>query len=126
MQIDKLDHVNLRTTQLDTMIGWYEDVLGMTAGPRPEFAFPGAWLYAGDAAVIHLVAIDGHPAVGSEEQLKLEHFAFTATGEESFETRLKARGETYRLSAPPGLGTVSINVWDPDGNHIHIDFRKGA
>ena len=37
MQIGKLDHVNLRTTQLDTMIAWYENVLGLTNGPRPGF-----------------------------------------------------------------------------------------
>ncbi|WP_269581362.1 VOC family protein [Roseibium sp. Sym1] len=125
MKIGKLDHVNLRTTQLDRMVSWYNDILGMSAGPRPDFAFPGAWLYAGDAAAIHLVGIEGDPAVGSEEHLKLEHFAFTATGADAFETRLKDRGETYRRSVQPGTGTVSFNVWDPDGNHIHIDFAQG-
>lgn len=122
MQIGKLDHVNLRTTQLDAMIAWYGDILGMPSGPRPDFPFPGAWLYAGDTAAIHLVGIDGTPAVGSEERLKLEHFAFTATDADAFEARLKERGEEYRRSVQPGNGTVSINVWDPDGNHIHIDF----
>jgi hypothetical protein len=22
----------------------------------------------------------------------------------------------------PGFGTVQVNVHDPDGNHIHVDF----
>ncbi len=126
MRIGKLDHVNLRTTQLNAMIAWYEDILGMPPGPRPDFPFPGAWLYAGDAAAIHLIGIDGDPAVGSEEKLKLEHFAFTATGAEDFEARLQERGENFRRSVQPGTGTVSINIWDPDGNHIHIDFTPGT
>ena len=42
MQIGKLDHVNVRTNQLDAMIGWYTDVLGMRTGARPDFPFPGA------------------------------------------------------------------------------------
>ena len=77
-QIQKLDHVNLRTTQLDNMIHWYGDVLGLRSGPRPGFGFPGAWLYAGEAAYVHLVGIPGQPASGSEVELKLEHFAFSA------------------------------------------------
>lgn len=125
MEIGRLDHVNLRTTRLDEMIAWYAEVLGMPAGPRPDFPFPGAWLYAGDAAAVHLVGIDGDPATGSEEKLKLEHFAFTASGEEAFEARLKARGERYRRSVQVGTGVVAYNVWDPDGNHIHVDFAPG-
>ncbi|WP_428650076.1 VOC family protein [Roseibium sp.] len=126
MHIEKLDHVNLRTTQLDILIAWYGDILGMQPGPRPDFPFPGAWLYAGEAAAIHLVGIEGDPAVGSESKLKLEHFAFTATGAEEFEQRLIARGEHYRRSVQPGTGAIAINVWDPDGNHIHVDFAPGT
>lgn len=125
MRIDKLDHVNIRTTQLDVLIAWYEDVLGLKIGPRPDFPFPGAWLYAGTAAVVHLVGIDETPATGSEKKLKLEHFAFTASGAEDFENLLRDRGEQYRRSVQPGTGTVAINVWDPDGNHIHVDFPPG-
>ncbi|MHA7772069.1 VOC family protein [Roseibium sp. M-1] len=126
MQIGKLDHVNLRTTQLEALVAWYGEVLGMHPGPRPDFTFPGAWLYAGGTAAIHLVGIEGDPAVGSEEKLKLEHFAFTATGAETFEQRLIARGERHRKSVQPGTGIVAFNIWDPDGNHIHVDFAPGA
>jgi hypothetical protein len=35
-------------------------------------------------------------------------------------TREKIEHETRRV---PGLGIVQVNVWDPDGNHIHIDFQ---
>lgn len=122
MKIGKLDHVNLRTTRLDELIAWYGDILGMEPGPRPDFPFPGAWLYAGNDAAIHLVGVEGQEATGSEAKLKLEHFAFTASGLEAFEARLNERGERYRRSVQPGTGTVAINVWDPDGNHIHVDF----
>ncbi|WP_298818384.1 VOC family protein [uncultured Roseibium sp.] len=122
MQIEKLDHVNLRTKQLQTMVVWYESVLGLMSGPRPDFPFAGAWLYAGEQAVVHLVEIEGDHAVGSEKELKLEHFAFTATGLEEFEHRLQQSGEEYRRSGPPGLDLVAFNLWDPDGNHIHVDF----
>lgn len=122
MQIGKLDHVNVRTTQLDRMIDWYTTVLGLRSGERPNFPFPGAWMYAGDSPVVHLVGIDGAPATGSEANLKLEHFALTATHCEAFTDRLQAMGENYRRGDVPGFNIIQINVWDPDGNHIHIDF----
>lgn len=126
MQIQQLNHVNLRTTRLETMIAWYQDVLGLTLGPRPDFSFPGAWLYAGETAFVHLVGIEGEPGTGSEVELKLEHFAFSATGGEAFEARLRERGERYRKSEIAELNIVAFNVWDPDGNHIHVDFQAGA
>ena len=122
MHIGKLDHVNVRTTQLDRMIDWYTTVLGMRSGERPNFPFPGAWMYAGDSPVVHLVGIDGEPATGSEANLKLEHFALTATHCKAFTDRLQAMGENYRRGDVPEFNIIQINVWDPDGNHIHIDF----
>ncbi len=122
MRIDRLDHVNLRTTRLDALIDWYTNVLGLRQGARPEFRFPGAWLYAGDAAVVHLVGIDAAPGAGSEAALKLEHFAFSATGRADFEAKLEALGERYERTPIPSFGLVQINLWDPDGNHLHIDF----
>ena len=122
MRLDRLDHVNLRTTRLDRMIAWYTEVLGMRRGDRPDFAFPGAWLYAGDAAAVHLVGIDAPPATGSEAEPRLEHFAFSASGRAEFEARLEARGERYRRVEIPSFAIVQINLWDPDGNHLHVDF----
>ena len=122
MPIERLDHVNLRTTQLSDMVAWYRDVLGLCEGWRPDFGFPGAWLYAGDQAVVHLIEIDTAPAVGSEQALKLEHFAFTARGAADFEATLKRLEIDCRKTTVPSSGTVAFNVWDPDGNHIHVDF----
>ena len=124
MQIGKLDHANVRTTQLQAMVDWYERVLGMRSGDRPDFPFPGAWMYAGDHAAVHLVGIEGAPATGSETKLKLEHFAFSATDRAGFEARLTELGEAYRISEVPGFGITQFNIWDPDGNHIHVDFMN--
>lgn len=122
MQLGKLDHVNIRTTQLDSLIDWYTNVLGMSIGYRPEFPFPGAWMYAGGVVSIHLVGIEGAAGSGSELSLKLEHFAFSATGRAVFEAKLQTMDEPYRRSEQPSISLVQYNVWDPDGNHIHIDF----
>lgn len=122
MPITKLDHVNVRTTQLEVMSDWYTQVLGLRSGFRPEFPFPGAWLYAGDTVVVHLVGIEGNAGLGSESELKLEHFALSATGLKAFENTLELAGEKYRRVELPQVGLVLFNLWDPDANHIHVDF----
>lgn len=50
VRIRYLDHVNLRTTLLDRLMAFYGDVLGFSQGPRPDFAFDGAWFYCGEQA----------------------------------------------------------------------------
>ena len=122
MEVQTLDHVNVRTRQLPSMIAWYEDILGLEVGPRPDFNFPGAWLYAGGRAFVHLVGTEDAGAAGSEGALKLEHFAFRAKDARGFEQRLLARGENFRRVEITETNTVAFNIWDPDGNHIHVDF----
>ena len=123
MQIGKLDHINIRTNQLDIMIDWYAGILGLKKGPRPNFLFAGAWMYSGDDAVVHLVEVDGDPGAGSETGLKVEHFALSATGMKSFEARLTEAGEDFQTANLDDVKITQYNIWDPDRNHIHIDFK---
>jgi catechol 2,3-dioxygenase-like lactoylglutathione lyase family enzyme len=119
MQLERFDHVNVRTTRLQPMIDWYGDVLGMRPGARPPFPFGGAWLYLGDQALVHLVEVKEPPRA---EHPGLEHFALRGRGLAEFLATLKARGEEHQVSVVPGFGIIQVNVWDPDRNHIHVDF----
>ncbi len=120
--IEAFDHVNVRTANLDAMIAWYGEVLGLKPGPRPDFPFAGAWLYLGDAPLVHLVGVAAAPAPGRD--LRLEHAAFRATGLRDFLALLDARGDRYEFGRSPGFAILQVNVWDPDGNHLHVDFHS--
>ncbi len=119
MKIGMLEHVNLRTSKLDEMIEWYDRILHMPAGWRPNFPFPGAWLYSGDnKPTVHLVGVDEEP----EDGLKLEHFAFSAMGLKKCIEHLEHENVPYELVEVEEARLVQVNIHDPDGNHIHIDF----
>lgn len=120
MPITGFDHVNIRTSRLDEMVAWYGDVLGLYAGPRPDFPFPGAWLYLGDQALVHLVGTDA--ALDDPTRVSLEHFALRARGLQAFLAKLEDRGIEAQLSPVPGLPILQVNIFDPQGNHIHVDF----
>ena len=77
MGIKGLDHVNINTSNMKGTMSFYTDLLDFTDGFRPPFDFPGAWLYAGGNAVIHLVFSDSEPNVISNP---VDHIAFEATG----------------------------------------------
>jgi catechol 2,3-dioxygenase-like lactoylglutathione lyase family enzyme len=115
-----LDHVNIRTPHLERMVRFYCDVLGMTIGERPAFSFNGAWLYCDGRPVVHLVEIAQQPRPSG--QLRLEHLAFSAVGLREFVERLNALGVEHRLGRLPTYGTHQVNLHDPDGNRLHVDF----
>lgn len=121
MKINTLSHVNVRTAQLDMMIAWYGDTLNMHPGARPDFNFPGAWLYAAGSPYIHLVGVKAEP---QSVEPKIEHFAFEAEGMAEFLAKLKERGISHSIDPVPGFPLVQVNLRDPDGNHIHIDFSR--
>jgi catechol 2,3-dioxygenase-like lactoylglutathione lyase family enzyme len=122
MALKRLDHVNVRTANLEAMIAWYATVLGLEPGPRPPFPFGGAWLYCDGFPIVHLVEVREAPP--DAPALKLEHFAIRAENEAEFQAHLQAKGVPYQKADVPGFGIRQFNIWDPDGNHIHIDFAR--
>src|SRR5260370_18783664 len=51
-----LDHWNVYCKDLKATVKFYERYVGLKDGDRPPFNFPGAWLYAGDKPILHLVS----------------------------------------------------------------------
>ena len=53
MSLSSLDHCSIRTIKLGETRDFYVNILGMVDGDRPDFPFPGAWLYVDGVAVAH-------------------------------------------------------------------------
>jgi catechol 2,3-dioxygenase-like lactoylglutathione lyase family enzyme len=115
-----LDHVNIRTTQLDEMSAFYENVLGLKRGKRPHFGFGGAWHYCGGNAIVHLVELTDDIKPG---EAQVEHYALRATGSvKAFQTKLRKHDAPYNVVSVEDLNMRQINVFDPDGNKIEVQF----
>lgn len=121
MPFHRLDHVNLVTANLPVMEDWYERILGMKKGDRPPFSVGGAWMYLDGFPIVHLVesSKERHTV-----EPKIEHFAITGTGMKDFLALLKENGIDYRIGDVPEFPVVQVNIHDPDGNHIHLDFHS--
>jgi len=116
-----LDHVNIRTADLAATKALFVDVLGLTEGWRPPFPFPGAWLYAGDKDVVHLVEVD-RPAAASDGS-SLDHFAFDIADYDEALARVEKTGLGFRATATPGTSVKQIFVRDANGVTIELNWK---
>ena len=120
MSLFWLDHVNIRTTNLDEMSDFYENVLGLKRGPRPSFEFGGAWHYCGRNAVVHIVE-SARKLKTAEAQV--EHFAFRSNGTvKAFQKKMRETDTPYDLVPLTEINMIQVNVYDPDGNKIEVQF----
>ena len=134
-----LNHVSIRTADLEACRRFYVDALGLVVGPRPDFPFPGLWLYAGDPArgapaVVHVIGIDAgdrgglagylgdRPASPARGSGALDHVAFQASGLAEHRATLHRLGVAMRERTVPGLGLHQIFVTDPDGIVVELNF----
>jgi catechol 2,3-dioxygenase-like lactoylglutathione lyase family enzyme len=117
-----MDHFTILTTNASETVSFYQDILGFAPGPRPDFGFPGAWLYNDGKAVLHVVEKTAIPDGGGV----LDHIAFWGTDAPAFLAKLKARGVKHELRRLPQSGHAA-GVWqlfffDPSGARVEIDF----
>jgi catechol 2,3-dioxygenase-like lactoylglutathione lyase family enzyme len=124
MAIRCIDHINIGTHQLEETRDFFRDVLGLTEGWRPDFAVGGAWLYAGERAVVHLV--DLSDAKRPSDEAALDHFAFDIDDFDDARRRLDAAGVRYRATAVPNAPIRQIFLRDPNGVNIELNYREPA
>ena len=81
MRINRIDHFNIRTRDLDRLCEFYTQVIGLEIGDRPPFDSPGVWLYAGGHPILHVgIAKDGDQHGKADNTLPLDHIALETEG----------------------------------------------
>lgn len=122
MAVLDLDHFNLQVPaeQLELLLDFYRDVIGLQDGPRP-LPSRGAWLYAGDKAVLHLsvrpIAFDPSAPTGH-----FNHIAFACTDLPATLRHLDECGIEYRFQDKETQAQVFLV--DPCGVTVELNFRK--
>ena len=134
-----LNHFSIRSLEIEKTTEFYSKLLGLTVGPRPEFPFPGVWLYNGDEsswanAVLHLIAIDKNDPNGLKKYLgerdpsslhgsgAVDHIAFFANGLEDKIALLKKLNIAYRERTVPVIGLHQIFFDDSNGMVIKLNY----
>jgi catechol 2,3-dioxygenase-like lactoylglutathione lyase family enzyme len=124
-----LNHINIRTLDLEGTRDFYADVMGLEEGFRPPFPTPGHWMYAGDAAIVHISPSepDG-PARTNPEGMGdgLDHFAMWGSGLDDQLATLDRHGIDYEKRLAGGGRVIQVFFDDPNGARIELGFDPEA
>lgn len=119
MPVTTMNHFTILTDDVAATVEFYRDLLGLVDGPRPPFDFPGAWLYAGERPILHVVggrnADELRPGV-------IDHMAFSAEDLSETLALLASRNIAHTCRRLPGGGTWQVFFHDPNGARVELDF----
>ena len=119
MTIQGMNHFTILTDDVPATVAFYGGVLGLAAGDRPDFAFPGAWLYANGAPILHVI---GGRATSELRAGVIDHMAFTGRDLGDLLARLEARSIEHDCRRQAGSGVWQVFFFDPNGARVEVDF----
>jgi catechol 2,3-dioxygenase-like lactoylglutathione lyase family enzyme len=121
MRVQRLDHVNVQTHDLEATRRFYVDVIGLRVGERPPFGFAGLWLYDDAIPVIHVNELGPGDAPGRGSGV-VDHIAFRVEGLAAMRERVRRLGVSAREYLVPRNGDLQIFLTDPNGLKIELTF----
>ena len=122
MPIAGMNHFTILSDDLEATKAFYIGILGLKEGYRPPLSFPGSWLYAGDQAVLHVIA--GRP-LPPDPRGVIDHLAFSADDLPATAKKLDSAGIKYELRKQVDSGTWQLFCFDPCGARVELDFEPG-
>jgi catechol 2,3-dioxygenase-like lactoylglutathione lyase family enzyme len=133
MPLSHLEHYLIQAADIEATKDWYVRVLGMRAGPHPDFGFPVHWLYIGERDVLHLTegGADVPPErlryLGQESRATrgsgvIDHVAFRATGLDETIAHLRREGVPFKERRVDDQGLYQLFLVDPNGVKVELNF----
>ena len=119
MAVSGMNHFTILTDDVERTVRFYGDLMGLKAGSRPSLNFPGAWLYAGDQPILHVIG--GRP----KSELKpgvIDHMAFTGRDLSATLAMLEREKVEHVCRQQVGSGVWQVFFHDPNGAKVELDF----
>lgn len=143
MRISRIDHYNIRTLCFAETVRFYEEALGMQAGPAPmapQGSRP-SWLYDNSGnPLVHLTSIDPEDPSGHYARISgyrgndtdaafhgsgaIDHMGLACEGYEEFRDRFTKLGIQFVENSFPEAGIRQIFVRDPNGITLELNFTE--
>lgn len=119
MTAHAMNHFTILAEDLEKTCDFYRELLGLEEGYRPAMGFPGVWLYAGEQAVLHVVARNPLPQPRAGV---LDHMAFSAVDLAGTVRKLDRRSVRYQLARQVETSVWQLFFHDPNGARVELDF----
>lgn len=133
MPLDHLQHMLIRTADLEGTKDRSADVVGLEVGPHPDFRVPVYRLYLNGRDVLHVtpggkdVSANRKRDLGQESEPTwgsgvVDHVAFHATGLRETMAALDARGIAYRQRRVADQNLYQPFLTDPNAVKVERNF----
>ena len=136
MPLSHIEHFLVAADDIDATRDWYARVLGMKAGPHPDFGFPVHWMYLGERDVVHIGPSARKAGERQKEYLgrtsadsgtgtgAVDHIAFRATGLRGTLEHLKKENIPFTQRRANGQALQQVFFYDPNGIKIELNFAE--
>jgi catechol 2,3-dioxygenase-like lactoylglutathione lyase family enzyme len=119
--IKGLDHWAIVTGDEAKCTSFYQGVLGLKIGPRPQLTFKGVWFYSGDVPIVHVIS---DRAFQPGQTGAFDHIAFAMEGShKEMEHKLAANNVAFQSRLIERTGVYQIACKDPDGCGVELNFQ---
>lgn len=123
MKIDRIHHLNIRCApgDLATIEKFYNEVIGLKKGPRPDLRNEGVWLYLGDQPIVHVSVRCAEGFLQEKHHGSVDHVAFQSHGAAEFRAKLDGMKIAYEQQNVADAG-YQIFIRDPVGTTLEFNF----
>ncbi|MGI9286806.1 MAG: VOC family protein [Pseudomonadales bacterium] len=121
MSVQHIHHYSITAPAkiLDKVVTFYDELLSLKPGDRPDFGINGYWLYAGNHPIVHLVEDDNRE---NNKAGYFDHIALRCDGLQETIEKLESMGLEYGQLEITAVGQTQIFVTDPAGTSVELNF----
>lgn len=132
MRVEKLDHVNIQTRDLDGTAQFFADVLGLERRPPPGLdPETNTWMYDDqDRPIVHLSMPGTLLGESRDDDARggggaVHHIAFDCAGYADFIAKLERLGVPYGENHVEEIDLRQVFIHEPNGVMVECNFRAG-
>ncbi len=117
-----IDHVTIRTRDIETTRDFFVDLFDLKEGTRPKSIqrIPGYWLYANDQPIVHIIGAYGG---GTEPQAEaIDHVGLRLEGYSAFRKKLEDLNIDYSAMDLPEISERRLFFRAPGGPLLEAVF----
>ena len=113
--VSELNHVNIETTDIDRSDSFYNNVLGLISGERPNFDRPGYRMYKDNVPIIHIISpLPKNKLLTGSEHAAISHFALRIKDFEAMREHLTNLSIPNTETSVPSSNRHQFFINDPD------------
>ncbi|THD69609.1 VOC family protein [Robertkochia marina] len=125
IDIEFLDHIALRVSDLNASAQWYENVLGLKPCRLPEWGDYPIFMMSKKSGIALFPANVADPEMDpNSKNVKIDHFAFNVTRENFEKAKEKYQELGLEFKIQDHYYFDSIYTKDPDGHTVELTTIK--